>query len=125
MMLTCFQDDIGLTLTGMMGALADIQERGDAMVSSINKQREVLDSLERSTEEAQLRRQTMEAASIKLEEDKERLEEQIKQLEDKKSGLVSSMRTDEQKLSRSLGNFDRNIILILFIISASEQGLLH
>lgn len=125
MMLTCFQDDIGLTLTGMMGALADIQERGDAMVSSINKQREVLDSLERSTEEAQLRRQTMEAASIKLEEDKERLEEQIKQLEDKKSGLVSSMRTDEQKLSRSLGSFDRNIILILFIISASEQGLLH
>ena len=125
MMLTCFQDDIGLTLTGMMGALADIQERGDAMVSSINKQREVLDSLERSTEEAQLRRQTMEAASIKLEEDKERLEEQIKQLEDKKSGLVSSIRTDEQKLSRSLGSFDRNIILILFIISASEQGLLH
>ena len=109
----------------MMGALADIQERGDAMVSSINKQREVLDSLERSTEEAQLRRQTMEAASIKLEEDKERLEEQIKQLEDKKSGLVSSMRTDEQKLSRSLGSFDRKIILILFIISASEQGLLH
>ena len=109
----------------MMGALADIQERGDAMVSSINKQREVLDSLERSTEEAQLRRQTMEAASIKLEEDKERLEEQIKQLENKKSGLVSSMRTDEQKLSRSLGSFDRKIILILFIISASEQGLLH
>ena len=108
-----------------MGALADIQERGDAMVSSINKQREVLDSLERSTEEAQLRRQTMEAASIKLEEDKERLEEQIKQLENKKSGLVSSMRTDEQKLSRSLGSFDRKIILILFIISASEQGLLH
>ena len=109
----------------MMGALADIQERGDAMVSSINKQREVLDSLERSTEEAQLRRQTMETASIKLEEDKERLEEQIKQLENKKSGLVSSMRTDEQKLSRSLGSFDRKIILILFIISASEQGLLH
>ena len=95
------------------------------MVSSINKQREVLDSLERSTEEAQLRRQTMETASIKLEEDKERLEEQIKQLENKKSGLVSSMRTDEQKLSRSLGSFDRKIILILFIISASEQGLLH
>ena len=95
------------------------------MVSSINKQREVLDSLERSTEEAQLRRQTMEAASIKLEEDKERLEEQIKQLENKKSGLVNSMRTDEQKLSRSLGSFDRKIILILFIISASEQGLLH
>ena len=96
------QDDIGLTLTGMMGALADIQERGDAMVSSINKQREVLDSLERSTEEAQVRRRTLEAASIKLEEDKERLEEQIKQLEAKKSGLVSSMQSDEQKLSRSL-----------------------
>ena len=86
----------------MMGALADIQERGDAMVSSINKQREVLDSLERSTEEAQVRRRTLEAASIKLEEDKERLEEQIKQLEAKKSGLVSSMQSDEQKLSRSL-----------------------
>ena len=109
----------------MMGALADIQERGDAMVSSINKQREVLDSLERSTEEAQLRRQTMETASIKLEEDKERLEEQIKQLEDKKSGLVSSMRTDEQKLSRSLGSFDRKVIFTLFTISASEQGWLH
>ena len=109
----------------MMGALADIQERGDAMVSSINKQREVLDSLERSTEEAQVRRQTMEAASIKLEEDKERLEEQIKRLEAKKSGLVSSMRTDEQKLSRSLGSLDRKMIFTLFIISASEQGLLH
>ena len=101
-MTNILQDDIGLTLTGMMGALADIQERGDAMVSSINKQREVLDSLERSTEEAQVRRRTLEAASIKLEEDKERLEEQIKQLEAKKSGLVSSMKSDEQKLSRSL-----------------------
>ena len=86
----------------MMGALADIQERGDAMVSSINKQREVLDSLERSTEEAQVRRRTLEDASIKLEEDKQSLEEEIKNLEAKKSGLVSSMKTDEQKLSRSL-----------------------
>ena len=84
-----------------MGALADIQERGDAMVSSINKQREVLDSLERSTEEAQVRRRTLEEASIKLEENKRSLEEEIKSLVAKKGGLVSSMKNDEQKLSRS------------------------
>ena len=88
-----------------MGALADIQERGDAMVSSINKQREVLDSLERSTEEAQVRRRTLEEASIKLEENKRSLEEEIKSLVAKKGGLVSSMKTDEQKLSRSFSNF--------------------
>ena len=99
----------------MMGALADIQERGDAMVSSINKQREVLDSLERSTEEAQVRRRTLEAASIKLEEDKERLEEQIKQLEAKKSGLVSSMQSDEQKLSRSLKEIVWKVSLNIFL----------
>ena len=88
-----------------MGALADIQERGDAMVSSINKQREVLDSLERSTEEAQVRRRTLEEASIKLEENKRSLEEEIKSLVAKKGGLVSSMKNDEQKLSRSFSNF--------------------
>ena len=92
-----------------MGALADIQERGDAMVASINKQREVLDSLERSTEEAQLRRRRLEAASVKLEEDKLSLEEEIQELEERKSGLVSSMKTDEQKLSRSSINFERKL----------------
>ena len=89
----------------MMGALADIQERGDAMVSSINKQREVLDSLERSTEEAQVRRRTLEEASIKLEENKRSLEEEIKSLVAKKGGLLSSMKNDEQKLSRSFSKF--------------------
>ena len=110
----------------MMGALADIQERGDAMVSSINKQREVLDSLERSTEEAQVRRRTLEAASIKLEEDKERLEEQIKQLETKKSGLVSSMQSDEQKLSRSIEKEEylKKRVSQFCSISASGLGLL-
>ena len=118
-----FQDDIGLTLTGMMGALADIQERGDAMVASINKQREVLDSLERSTEEAQLRRRRLEAASVKLEEDKLSLEEEIQELEKRKSGLVSSMKTDEQKLSRSSINFESKLAHTIDI-SASEQDLL-
>ena len=79
------------------------------MVASINKQREVLDSLERSTEEAQLRRRRLEAASVKLEEDKLSLEEEIQELEERKSSLVSSMKTDEQKLSRSSINFERKL----------------
>ena len=94
------------------------------MVSSINKQREVLDSLERSTEEAQVRRRTLEAASIKLEEDKQSLEDQIRELEAKKSGLVSSMKTDEQKLSRFYLKFSWIRVLQLITITASEQGLL-
>ena len=49
------KDDIGLTLTGMMGAMAEIQARGDKMVAAITNQRKVLDQLERRTEEVQQR----------------------------------------------------------------------
>ena len=36
-----FQDEFGATLSGMMGALAEIQKKGDSMLAGIRRQREV------------------------------------------------------------------------------------
>ena len=38
------QDEFGATLSGMMGALAEIQKKGDSMLAGIRRQREVLHS---------------------------------------------------------------------------------
>ena len=35
------QDEFGATLSGMMGALAEIQKKGDSMLAGIRRQREV------------------------------------------------------------------------------------
>ena len=36
-----FKDEFGATLSGMMGALAEIQKKGDSMLAGIRRQREV------------------------------------------------------------------------------------
>ena len=94
------KDDIGLTLTGMMGAMAEIQARGDKMVAAITNQRKVLDQLERRTEEVQQRRLGLEEASRELEGNRTTLELEISQLKEKKKDMEESMKTNEQKLSR-------------------------
>merc|ERR1740123_1423435 len=40
------KDEFGATLSGMMGALAEIQKKGDSMLAGIRRQREVLNQLE-------------------------------------------------------------------------------
>ena len=83
----------------MMGALAEIQERGDKMVASIQNQREILDTLERSTEEAQKRRLSLEINSRELENQRKILEKEVEKLKDEKSQMMNSMNDSEKKLT--------------------------
>ena len=84
----------------MMGALAEIQERGDKMVASIQNQREILDTLERSTEEAQKRRLSLEINSRELENQRKILEKEVEKLKDEKSQMMNSMNDSEKKLTK-------------------------
>ena len=94
------QEDIGSTLSGMMGTLAEIQEKGDHMVASINNQRAVLDELEDRTEEAEETRLRLLDQSRVLQAEVINLEEDVAKLRTEKKELTEDMKTDEEKLSR-------------------------
>merc|ERR1719278_153828 len=61
------KDEFGATLSGMMGALAEIQKKGDSMLAGIRRQREVLNQLEERASLAETRRKEEEAAILELE----------------------------------------------------------
>ena len=84
----------------MMGALAEIQERGDKMVESINNQREVLNELEKTTEEAQKKRLSLEISSRELEKERKILAQEVENLKSEKSEMMDSMIDNEKKLAR-------------------------
>ena len=52
----------------MMGALADIQRRGEVMVESVERQRLVLQQLELEAEQAERSRETAEREAAALQE---------------------------------------------------------
>ena len=84
----------------MMGTLAEIQEKGDHMVASINNQRAVLDELEDRTEEAEETRLRLLDQSRVLQAEVINLEEDVAKLRNEKKELTEDMKTDEEKLSR-------------------------
>ena len=84
----------------MMGTLAEIQEKGDHMVASINNQRAVLDELEDRTEEAEQTRLRLLDQSRVLQAEVINLEEDVAKLRTEKKELTEDMKTDEEKLSR-------------------------
>lgn len=83
----------------MMGALAEIQERGDKMVESINNQREILNQLEKTTEEAQKKRLGLEISSRELENERKNLAKEVDKLKSEKKEMINSMKDNEKKLT--------------------------
>ena len=83
----------------MMGALAEIQERGDKMVESINNQREILNQLEKTTEEAQKKRLGLEISSRELENERKNLAKEVDKLKSEKTEMINSMKDNEKKLT--------------------------
>ena len=86
----------------MMGALAEIQHKGDSMLVSISKQSEVLGHMQRKTEEAERRKHQAEVLARQLEEEKKNLEAVVLELRGEKNTLVLEMEEEEIEMSRSV-----------------------
>ena len=84
----------------MMGALAEIQRKGDSMLAGIRRQREVLDMLERKAEQAERRREQAEVLARQLEDQKLNLEVEVLELKDVKDILMVEMKDEEVEMSR-------------------------
>jgi len=109
------KDEFGTTLHGMMGALADIQRKGDSMLAGIRKQRQVLSELETRAAEAERRRQEEEVIIFLLEEEKEELQEKLESMKIQQKELERAQSTLEPLLSEvstrtfQLQKFDSDI----------------
>jgi len=88
------------TLTGMMGALAEIQRKGDTMLAGIRRQREVLDRLEKKAEEAEKRKEEAEVLARQMESEKQKLEDEVMELKALKDSMKDEMQEDEGEMSR-------------------------
>ena len=86
----------------MMGALAEIQRKGDSMLAGIRRQREVLDMLERKAEQAERRRDEAELLARQMEDEKLNLEVEVLELKDVKDILMVEMKDEEVEMSRSV-----------------------
>ena len=95
-----FQDDFDSTLTGMMGALAEIQRKGDTMLAGIRRQREVLDDLLRKAEQAESRREQAEVLTRQMEDEKQNIEAKVLELKAEKDTLMGEMKEDEMEMFR-------------------------
>jgi hypothetical protein len=94
------QDDFDSTLTGTMGALAEIQRKRDNMLAGIRRQREVLDMLERKAEQAERRREQAEVLARQMENEKQNLEDKVLELKAEKNTLMGEMKEDEMEMIR-------------------------
>jgi peptidoglycan hydrolase CwlO-like protein len=84
----------------MMGALAEIQRKGDTMLAGIRRQREVLDHLEKQAEQADRRREQAEVLARQMEDEKQNLEARVLELKAEKDTLMGEMKEDEMEMSR-------------------------
>ena len=89
-------------MTRMMGALAEIQRKGDSMLASIGKQSEVLGHLQRKADEAEKRKHQAEDLARQLEEEKKSLEAVVLELRGAKNMLVHEMEEEKIEMSRSV-----------------------
>jgi hypothetical protein len=113
-----FQDDFDSTLTGMMGALAEIQRKGGTMLAGIRRQREVLENLERKAEQAERRRQQTEVLARHVEDEKQKLEAKVLELKAEKDTLMGDMKEDEMEMFR----FVKTRLCVLLIMTVSVQS---
>ena len=101
----------------MMGALAEIQRKGDTMLAGIRRQREVLDRLERKAELAEKRREQAEILAKQMESEKQKLEDEVLELKYLKDSMMTEMQEEEVEMSR-LGIMITT--MIIFIVYQSE-----
>ena len=90
---------LGQDYEGMMEALADIQENGDDMMAGIWWQKDILDKLESSLEEAERRMTAVETRNSLLEQSRSSLQAEVEQLERKKSELLGKLKQEEMEVA--------------------------
>ena len=83
-----------------MGALVEIQRKGDSMLEGIRRQREVLEQLERKAEQAERRRAEAELLATEMEEKMHSLEKDVLGLKREKDALVLELEEDESHMTR-------------------------
>ena len=84
----------------MMGALADIQNKGDSMLAGIRWQKEMLDKLEKNLENTEKKMKEAEMKTQQLEEQKVDIESEVWELQVKKKDLLLEMKTEEEEIVR-------------------------
>merc|ERR1711953_961467 len=92
--------DFDATLSGMMGALAEIQKKGDSMLGSIRRQKGVLEQLDKQVETAEKRRQEAETEAKRLEFTKNELELSVSDLKEHKNAMMAAMEEDEFQMTK-------------------------
>ena len=85
---------------GMLGALADIQSKGDSMLAGIRWQQDMLGRLEMNLETAERKMKETERKTEELELVKKELEKEVEELHGRKNKLMSKMEVEEQELER-------------------------
>merc|ERR1711892_1575721 len=85
---------------GMMGALADIQNKGDSMLAGIRWQKEMLDKLEKNLENTEKKMKEAEMKTQQLEEEKVDIESEVWELQVKKKDLLLEMKTEQEEIVR-------------------------
>ena len=93
----------------MMGALAEIQRKGDTMLAGMRRQMEVLNDLERKTDQADKRRVHAEVLARQREDEKQKLEAKVLELKAEKDTLMGDMKEDEMEMSR----FVKTLVYVL------------
>merc|ERR1719471_2741629 len=83
-----------------MGALAEIQRKGDSMLGSIRRQKDVLEQLDKQVESAEKKRQQAEAEAKELEVVKNELEISVLELKDHKETMMAAMKEDEFQMTK-------------------------
>ena len=84
----------------MMEALTNIQEKGDNMMAGIWWQKDILDKLETSLEEAETKMVAAEERNEALDNIKEDLETEVSNLEKRREELIVKMSEEEQHMQR-------------------------
>ena len=101
-----------------MGALAEIQRKGDTMLSGIRRQMEVLNDLERKADQADQRRAHAEVLARQREDEKQKLEAKVLELKAEKDTLMGDMKEDEMEMFR----FVKTLVYVLLTMTVSVQS---
>ena len=94
------EGDIGATLAHMMGAMEEIQQKGDNILASIQTQRKILEELQEETKQVQKDKEAIILETDKLEDRKLQLETELTSLSDKKTKMKVSMEEEKQEMTR-------------------------
>ena len=83
-----------------MGAMAEIQKKGDNILASIQSQKKILEQLQDETEKVQQQKEAIILESDNLEQRKLHLETEVKGLSNKKVQLTESLKDEKLEMTR-------------------------